>query len=345
MASHTPAGGAGAPSPSAENSGTSIYDSDGNLLEQYAVTFDVINEIYKNMEEELGKELDLSTSVHFYLKGGNSLPFLQLPKLLPTPHPPIPNTFPSDFDFTLAVYPFLEVDEYNALLENSIDIILKSITRVIQDYCKKAELSTSVLEQCIKVHDYGDVIIPVHETLEGLIDKASTHKAFKCPKTCPFSIHIRKNVLFNYIPTNMGVIALKYKLHTGKIIDLLDISYFMRKKSKHNVFKKVDKTLQRDWDITMLEHYEFTEPVPLRIDVYDALTAYVNHYFAIKGNTRKNKIEKRTKRMNTLKNIVKSRKNTKKMRKRINGLKSKLHRELARSSNKFNNTILHNLNK
>ncbi len=340
MASVIPAGGAGSLA-GPINSGTSIYDSDGNLLEQYAVTFEVINEIYRIMDDEIGKELDLSTAIHFYLKGGNSLPFLQLPKPLPTPYPSIPDRFPSDFDFTLAVNPFVDVGVYNALLKNSIDIIIIGITRILQKHYPRK--SAPALQQCVHIHDYGAFIPPVHTELETLINTTSTHLLYQCSTLCPFSIHIRKNVLFGHNTSNMGVITLKYKLPTGKNIDLLDISYFMRTAEKYPLSEKIDKQLQRDWDINMLEHYEFTEPVPLRIDVYDALSAYINHYFAIKGNTRKNKIEKRTKRMNTLKNIVKSRKNTKKMRKQINRLKSKLHRELAKRPNK-RNTILNNLN-
>lgn len=312
-----PAGGAGAPSPiyaPGIDEYTSIYDKKGELLEQFRLTFDIINRIVQDLDERFVER----NHVHFYLKGGNSIPFFENPD--PTT---IPSAFPSDFDFALAIDPTMPIDLYNRLLLGAINEILYIMVSTIQEYypVKRSQLQLESKSCVILDRTYTPTI---NKDIEDLFKKASESDAYKCHTKCPFRIFLRKNVISHTgTPQNFGTITLQYITPEERLIDMIDIAFFIRTLEQDPakqtpIAREVEIKLRRDWDMTRIERHTFTAPVPLTIDIYDRLSAYLNHHIAIEGNTRPEKVAKRRHRMSVLKNIIeKSKKRVKHQSRRI----------------------------
>jgi hypothetical protein len=341
-----PAGGAGAPSPiyaPGIDEYTSIYDKKGELLEQFRLTFDIINRIVRDLDERFVER----NHVHFYLKGGNSIPFFENPD--PTT---IPSAFPSDFDFALAIDPKMPINIYNILLLGAINEIIYIMTSTIQEYypVKRSQFEAGETRPCIILdRAYTPTI---NKDIEDLFKKASESDAYKCHTKCPFRIFLRKNFTTNTaITQNFGTIMLQYIISKEEVINIMDISFFIRTLEQDPakqtpIAREVEIKLRRDWDMTRIERHTFTAPVPLTIDIYDRLSAYLNHHIAIEGNTRPEKVAKRKHRMSVLKNIIeKSKKRVKHQSRRITKKRmGHIKRVHGRHFKRPNNTsVLNNL--
>jgi hypothetical protein len=347
-----PAGGAGAPSPiyaPSIDEYESIYDDKGEILEKFRLMFDIINRIFKNLDDPDFVERQY---VRFYLKGGNTIPFFENPN-----QAEIPPAFPSDFDFALAIDPELMLNNtepiafYNRLLLGSIDLILFSMVSVLQEYypVRRSQLELES-KPCILI-DPLMIDTHINKEIEDLFEKASKSEGFKCHKSCPFRIFVRNNVMSDITPQNIGTITLQYIISKEEVINIMDIAFFLRTLEQTDVAKEVERKIRRDWDMTRIERYTFTRPMPLTIDIYDRLSAYLNHHITLQANTRPEKVAKRKFRFNKLKNLIKTRtagltpsqrRTTKKRRRRIL-IKHRKNFITKRNENGKNQTVFNNI--
>jgi hypothetical protein len=253
-------------------------------------TFQIMNTLTQGFRRASANTGD---NLHFYLKGGNATTILGQ-HYFGTPL----SSFPSDFDFALVMNPTLPLDTYNRIQHLAVKSVIDILVYLLQkQYPIKNASATKPLTEFQAV---DGLVVPVNKSLSEYFEQLQTTSVPKVNTSCPFDIYIRPNIIYRHIPQDIGTITLRVHLH-DQIHDLVDISFFLRRD------EIASQSLLRDWNMTTIMQYKYPSDsrIPeLDIDVYEPISAYVNHFIAHQKNTRPEKQKARKRRMNTLKHMI-----------------------------------------
>lgn len=232
-------------------------------------------------------------TIHFYLKGGNATTILRQYFF----DEPL-TSFPSDFDFALAINPSLPLDTYNHIQNLAVISVIDTLVHILQKQypVTRTDLSKSL----ISFQEVEGFIAPVNKPLSTYFERLQDTR-ITVDRSCPFEIFIRPNILFKHITLDIGTITLRTHTAEKEPLDLIDISFFLRRDAI------ASDTLIRDWNMTTIMQYKYpadSHTPELDVDVYEPMSAYVNHFIAHEKNTRPEKRKARKRRMNSLKQMI-----------------------------------------
>jgi hypothetical protein len=232
-------------------------------------------------------------TIHFYLKGGNATTILRQHYF----NEPL-TSFPSDFDFALAINPSLPLDTYNRIQNLAVVSVIDTMIHILQKQYPVTHTASS--KQLVTFQTVEGFVAPVNKSLSAYFERLQDTRIV-VDNACPFELFIRPNLLYKHMTLDIGTITLRIHTAEKEPLDLMDISFFLRRDAI------ASDTLIQDWNMTTIMQYTYpadSHTPELDVDVYEPMSAYVNHFIAHQKNTRPEKQKARKRRMNSLKQMI-----------------------------------------
>ena len=262
---------------------------------------------------EVSVENTIQHVYSFFLKGGNTLPFLNSPYRREF-------IFDSDFDFTLLINPNLSATDFTALRTIIIKHCVEIVQRSIADSGRWNDIyevyqrtigplySRDLPRKLITIKD--SALSPDNFELSRTLYESSALRTWSIPEQCPFDFIIYPNVSYisHGVPMTANVALLKVVLRP-RPEEIIDISFPAH---SHDL-------LPYEWN----SHKEFKVITEGGFHFYvsDPLSVFLDQRLAAISNSRENKRRRRTRRANYIRNtILRPRRNT--YRNRINRIRA-----------------------